>query len=88
MRSDLLADSDPQKNNKFYEEIVISESRLIRVNYTQSIKMSYVSQLISFTGTTLLMLGPANTGKKTLIEIYAKNMRNKTQFYPLRYKNR
>ena len=88
LRSDLLGEADPQKGNKFYEEIVISEARLIRVNCKESAKMSYVAQLSSFTHTPVLLLGPANSGRKTLLEIYAKNMRQKSQFYSIRYHSR
>jgi len=35
-----------------------------------------------------MLLGAPNTGKKSIIELYAKNMRNKSQFYSIRYLNR
>lgn len=34
MRADLGSESEGSKNNKFFEEIVISEVQLIRVNYS------------------------------------------------------
>ena len=35
-----------------------------------------------------MLIGPQNSGKKSIVELYAKNMRNKSQFYSIRYKNR
>ena len=34
LRSDLIPESEATKNNKFFEEIVISQALLIRVNYS------------------------------------------------------
>ncbi len=36
----------------------------------------------------MLVIGPQNSGKKSIIELLAKNMRTKTQFYSIRYRNR
>ena len=88
LRSDLMSEADTQKGSKFYEEIVISEARLIRVNYQESAMLSYTAQMSALTRTPLLIIGPPNTGKKTLLEIHAKNMRQKTQFYSIRYWDR
>ena len=35
-----------------------------------------------------MLIGPQNSGKKSIVELYAKNMRNKSQFYSIRFKNR
>jgi len=42
----------------------------------------------SITDTPTMLIGPQNSGKKTITELYAKNMRAKTQFYSIRYRNR
>lgn len=58
---------DHQKGNKFYEEIVISEPQVIRVNYQESNKHNYISQLSFLTNTPLLLLGAPNSGKKSIL---------------------
>lgn len=67
---------------------MISEANVIRVNHHESNKFSYISQLSFLTETPVILLGAPNTGKKSIIELFVKNMKNKTQFYSIRYLNR
>lgn len=78
LRADLAADTEPSKNNKFFEEIVISEVHLIRVNYEESNRFNYVAQLAALESTPVMLFGPQNSGKKTIVELYSKNMRSKS----------
>jgi hypothetical protein len=88
LRSDLLTDPEAGKNCKFFEEIVISEAHLVRVNYSESNRFNYLAQLAALTHTPTLLIGPTNSGKKTIVELFAKNMRTKSQFYSIRYRSR
>jgi predicted AAA+ superfamily ATPase len=47
-----------------------------------------MAQIASQVGTPMMLIGPQNSGKKTIVELYAKNMRNKSQFCSIRYRNR
>jgi len=73
------------KTNKFYEEIIISEPNLIRVNCYESNRYSYSAQLASYNNVPTMLFGPANSGKKSIIELYAKNLKAKSQFYSIRF---
>ena len=67
---------------------MITDSQCIRVNYEESNRFNYISQLSFVNNHAVVMLGAPNTGKKSIIELFAKNMRNKSQFYSIRYFNR
>ena len=67
LRSDLIPDSEAPKNNKFFEEIVISDAHLIRVNYSESNKFNYLAQMSGMTNTPVMLIGPQNSGKKTIL---------------------
>ena len=40
------------------------------------------------TDSPVLLVGAPNSGKKSMVELLAKNMRNKTQYYSIRYRDR
>jgi hypothetical protein len=46
---------------------VISEPQVIRVNYQESNRYNYLSQLAYLTATPVLSLGAPNTGKKAIL---------------------
>lgn len=58
------------------------------MNYSESNRFNYISQISFITNTPVLLFGAPNTGKKSIIELFAKNTRSKSQFYSLRYKSR
>ena len=58
------------------------------MNYSESNRFNYISQISFITNTPVFLFGAPNTGKKSIIELFAKNTRSKSQFYSLRYKSR
>ena len=78
-------DNFMSSKNKLYDEINPECTSSIRVNYEESNLFNYYSQLFSYSNQPLVLTGPVGTGKKSILELYAKNIRNKAISYSIRY---
>lgn len=47
-----------------------------------------MAQLAAQDSTPVMLFGPQNSGKKTILELYSKNMRSKSQMHSIRFRNR
>ncbi len=57
---------------------------MIRVNHDESNLFNYYSQLFSYSNQPLVLTGPIGTGKKSILELYAKNIRHKSYVHSIR----
>jgi hypothetical protein len=71
--------------NKIYEEINPENTASIRVNHDESNLFNYYSQLFSYSNQPLVLTGPLGTGKKSIFELYAKNIKNKAIVHSIRH---
>jgi hypothetical protein len=71
--------------NKLYDEINPECISSIRVNHEESNLFNYYSQLFSYSNQPLVLTGPVGTGKKSILDLYAKNIRSKAIVYSIRY---
>lgn len=74
--------------NKLYDEINPECTSSIRVNCEESNLFNYYSQLFSYSNQTIVLTGPVGSGKKSILELYAKNIRNKAVVHSIRHNNK
>jgi len=74
-----------QKTNHFYEEISLETVSKIRVNHDESNLFNYYSQLFAYSNSTIVLTGPTGSGKKSILELYAKNIKHRAFVHSIRH---